>query len=149
MAILAGFLYVGVQLSSEYGVLSALALFLLLRFLLRKIPQGHRAGIRLVRQQRFAEAIPCFDRSFEFFEKRRWLDRFRSILLLSSSSISYREMALSNAGYCCTQIDEGANARKYYEQCLQLFPESMLAASALRTLDAGKKEIVSNTVKSE
>lgn len=145
LIVLAGFVYVGTQLSSEYGVLWALALFLLLRFLLRKIPRYHRTGIRLVRQQQFAEAIPCFVRSFEFFEKQLWLDRYRSVLLLSPSSVSYREMALCNAGFCCSQIDEGANARKYYEQCLGLFPESMVAMSALKTLDAGKKEISSNT----
>jgi tetratricopeptide (TPR) repeat protein len=91
----------------------------------------------MVRRQNFADAVRHFERSFEFFEIRPWLDNYRAFLLLSPSSISYREMALANAGFCYSQIGDGVNARKYYERCLEMFPDSMLASTALQMLNAG------------
>jgi tetratricopeptide (TPR) repeat protein len=100
------------------------------------IARDHRAGIRLVKQQRFAEAIPRFERSFNFFERHLWIDRFRSIVLMSPSAGSYREMALANIAFCYGQIGDGERSRFYYQKCLDLFPGSGLATAALRMLDS-------------
>jgi hypothetical protein len=74
------------------------------------IPRTHRAGVRLTRQQRFAEAIPKFEESLAFFERYAWIDRYRSVVLMSPSAISYREMALSNIAFCYSQIGDGEQA---------------------------------------
>jgi len=100
------------------------------------IARDHRKGIGLVRQQRFKDAIPHFLQSYESFDQRRWLDDYRAIFMLSASAMSYREMALNNAGFCYSQIEDGVNARKYYEQCLALFPESGFASAALKMMDS-------------
>ncbi|MCA9091467.1 MAG: hypothetical protein KDA90_22865 [Planctomycetaceae bacterium] len=126
----------GIYLFPKGGSLLGAALFLLLRLSLWSIPGDHRAGIYLVRKQQFEDAIPHFLRSFEFFQRRLWLDKYRAILMLSTTAISYREMALVNAAFCYSQIGDGENARKYYEQCLGLFPDSVLALSALRMMQA-------------
>jgi hypothetical protein len=96
----------------------------------------HRAGIRLVREQRFAEAIEKFQRSLLFFDKHRWIDRYRSIVLMSPSALSYREMALANIAFCYSQIGDGAHARQWYEACLAEFPQSGMAQVGLRIMDA-------------
>ena len=96
----------------------------------------HRAGVRLVRQQHFAEAIEKFQRSLLFFDKHRWIDRFRSIVLMSPSAISYREMALANIAFCYSQIGDGTHARQWYEACLAEFPQSGLAQVGLRIMDS-------------
>ncbi|WP_283431286.1 tetratricopeptide repeat protein [Neorhodopirellula lusitana] len=44
---------------------------------------------------------------------------------------------MANAAFCYAQAGDGANARKYYERCLELFPDSMLATTALAMLNAG------------
>jgi hypothetical protein len=64
------------------------------------IPRDHRAGIKLGRKQQFEQAIPKFQASFDFFNRHAWIDRFRSIVLMSPSAASYREMALANIAFC-------------------------------------------------
>jgi tetratricopeptide (TPR) repeat protein len=100
------------------------------------IPRAHRAGIRLVKQQRFGEAIPKFQQSYDFFERHPWIDRYRSIVLMSPSTASYREMALANIGFCYSQLGDGKQSRAYYQQCLDHFPYSGVATCALRMLDS-------------
>lgn len=100
------------------------------------IARAHRAGIRLVKQQRFAEAIPKFQESFDFFERNPWVDSFRSLTLMSPSAMSYREMALANIAFCYGQLGDGQQSRAYYQKCLELFPSSGLATAALRMLDS-------------
>ena len=102
------------------------------------IPCYHRRGVGLVRQQRFADAIPLFKKSLEFFDRHSWVDRFRCIVLMSPSAVSYRETALANIGFCYSQIGNGDHARQDYTECLRRFPESGLAATALRMMDSGR-----------
>ena len=137
LAVLALFVWAGFSYFARDGIMYGAAAFVALRFALRAIPYDHRAGIALVRSQQFTDAIPHFLRSFDFFESKRWLDDYRAFLLLSPSSASYREMAMANAGFCYAQAGDGANARKYYERCLELFPDSILASTALAMLNAG------------
>lgn len=137
LAVLGLFVYVGVASFSRSGIVFGAAAFLALRFALRAIAHDHRAGVGLVRNQKFADAIPYFLRSFDFFDSKRWLDDYRAFFMLSPSSASYREMALANAAFCYSQVGDGANARKYYERCLELYPNSMLASTALAMLNAG------------
>jgi tetratricopeptide (TPR) repeat protein len=128
---------IGFLLDPRNGVLWGIAAYVLYSLASRDIiAHAHRAGIRLTKQKRFAEAIPKFQESLAFFERHAWIDRFRPIVLLSSSAMSYQEMALVNIAFCHTQIGQGAEGRRYYEKCLQRFPNSGLAASALRMLDS-------------
>ncbi|MFO0917487.1 MAG: tetratricopeptide repeat protein [Planctomycetaceae bacterium] len=99
--------------------------------------RAHRAGIGLLRQRRYQEAIPKFQESFDFLERHAWIDRFRSIVLMSPSAVSYREMALANIAFCYAQLGDGAQCRSYYERCLCLNPQNGLATAGMRMLDAG------------
>jgi hypothetical protein len=45
-------------------------------------------------------------------------------------------MALANLAFCYSQIGQGAEARHHYELCLERFPNSGLATSALRLMDS-------------
>ncbi|MCE9525927.1 MAG: tetratricopeptide repeat protein [Planctomycetales bacterium] len=122
------------------GMMWGAAAYLLYSFGSRRlIPRNHRTGVSLSRQQRFAEAIPHFQRSLEFFDRYDWMDRYRSIVLMSPSAVSYREMALANIAFFYSQIGEGEQARSYYEKCLERFPESGLALTALRMMDAARE----------
>jgi tetratricopeptide (TPR) repeat protein len=107
------------------------------------ITRNHRAGIALVKRQQYESAIPRFQRSLEFLDRYPWIDRLRSIVLMSPASISYREMALANMAFCYSQIGQGAKARQHYELCLERFPDSGLATSALRLMDSalGKDDV--------
>ncbi|MDC7223261.1 MAG: hypothetical protein PQJ60_05925 [Spirochaetales bacterium] len=98
------------------------------------ISSKHRKGIRLFKQKRFEEAIPYFQESYSYFMKNKWLDKYRYITMLSSSRISYTEMALLNEAFCLCQLEKKAEAIEKYEMVLHFFPESEMAASALKML---------------
>lgn len=98
------------------------------------IAKQHRKGIKLVKQQKFEEAIPYFEKSYDYFIKNNWLDKYRFITLLSASKIGYTESALINIAFCNSQIGNGQKAIAYYKKALDKFPESMMAQTALRML---------------
>lgn len=114
---------------------SGLACYLVLLIVLRRaIPRHHRRGMALFRRERFGEAIPEFRCSYDFFTKHAWLDRWRSVSMLSSSRIPYREMALLNVAFCLSQLGKQDEARAEYTRVLNEFPGSKVAESALRML---------------
>lgn len=65
--------------------------------------------------------------------------------LLSSSKISYREMALLNEAFCFSQINEGDAAQSRYEQALRMFPNSGIAEAALNMLRSARNTDRSRT----
>ena len=136
VTVLVALMVLGWWLNRSNGPLIGLGLFLVLRFALRAIPHDHRSAIAFVRKHRFSDAIPCFRRSLDFFDRHPWLDKYRSLLLLSPSGASYREMALANMGFCYSQVGDGHNARSQYQQCLERFPDSGLAQTALNMMDS-------------
>jgi hypothetical protein len=98
------------------------------------VARSHRQGIQLVRQGRFADAIPHFEASYEFFNRHPRLDHYRALLLMSASVASFREMSLVNQAFCHAQTGEGERAVALYEWTLREFPDSALASSALQLI---------------
>ncbi|QXP59517.1 tetratricopeptide repeat protein [Olleya sp. HaHaR_3_96] len=116
-----------------YGAITYLLLSMSLRHL---IPKDHRNGIKKNNSENFEAAIIDFKKSYTYFKKHEWIDKYRFVTLLSSSQMSYREMALLNIAFCHSQIGNGEKSKDYYEKVLQEFPDSRLAKSALRMLHA-------------
>lgn len=103
------------------------------------VPRSHRKGIRLLRKQKYAEALAAFQKSRDFFEKNAWVDQYRAITALSSSSMSYREMALLNIGFCYLQIGEREKSKVAYSKTLKEYPDSGLAITALEFFETTEK----------
>ena len=117
-----------------YGALTYLALSFTLRNLIAK---NHRLGIKkLVKQQKFQEAIPLFEKSVDFFTKNNWVDKYRYLTILSSSKMTYKEMGLCNIAFCYSQIGNIQKAKEYYEQTLKEFPDNGIAIAALRMINS-------------
>jgi tetratricopeptide (TPR) repeat protein len=112
-----------------YAALTYFALAYLPRVL---IASDHRKGMKLVKQEKFDEAIPHFQRSVDFFTRHAWIDKWRFLVLLSSSKMCYREMALCNIAFCLTQTGKGSEAKKMYEDILKEYPQNIIATTALR-----------------
>ena len=100
------------------------------------IGRQHRRGIALIHRGCYAEAIERFEASYDFFSRHQWLDRYRSVLMMSVSAISYREMALLNIAGAHRQAGDGCTAKEYYERTLAEFPGSVLAQSTLRFIES-------------
>ena len=116
-----------------YGVVTYLILFYILRAL---VPKDHRRGMKKVKIEDFENAIPDFEKSYEFFKSNDWIDKYRFIVLLNSTMISYKEMALNNIAFCYGQIGKGDKSKEYYERTLKEFPDSGLAKAGLRLLNS-------------
>lgn len=114
-----------------YGLVT----YLIISFSVRTIiPHSHNKGMRYVKKDKFAEAIPCFEKSYSFFTQYNWVDKYRFITLLSSSSMSYREMSLTNIALCYSQLGDSIKAKEYYEMTLEEFPKSEIAKNGLSLL---------------
>ncbi len=118
-----------------YAVLAAMAVIIVYMSLARAIlSRAHRRGMRLIKQHQFGEALPHFEASLAFFTRNGWLDRWRSLVLLSTSAMSYREMALCNMAFCYSQTGRGQEATELYERILDEFPENGMAEAALNMI---------------
>ena len=112
-------------------------IYLILSYVLRvAVPKAHRQGVKLVKQRKFVEAIPLFESSIAFFARHPWVDKYRFLTLLSSSKISYREMALCNIAFCYSQLGWGIKAQQCYETILAEYPENGLAQAGLNMLNS-------------
>ena len=120
----------------NFIVLGALCYLLLSQVLRRTLTREHRRGIIKVKQERFKEAIPHFQHSYDFFSSKSWIDTFRFFTVLSSSRMSYREMALNNMAFCYGQMGEGKLAKEYYQRTLEEFPNNGMAKAALRLINS-------------
>lgn len=107
------------------------------------IPRAHRRGSQLIRNHNYGDAIGEFEKSYVFFSRYPWIDPLRSVVLLSSSAVGYREMTLLNIAFCYSQIDQGKKAKEYYEPVLKEFPQSSIAIAALRMIDSAEKGLQS------
>ena len=129
------------KFTHQEAVIYMAATYLTLSYFLRtQIPKFHREGIKLVKKEDFEEAIPYFEKSYEFFEKHKWVDKYRFITLLSSSRMTYQEMALANIGFCYGQLGNGEKSKEYYTRTLKEFPENGLAKASLKMLNSMNKE---------
>lgn len=120
----------------QYILFGAITYLVISQSLRRIIAKDQRAGMVKVKQEKFNEAIPCFEKSYDFFKKYHWIDQYRYITLLSSASTSYKEMALVNIAYCYGQMGEGARAKEAYERALSEYPKSGIAKAGLRLMNA-------------
>ena len=117
--------------------LSGALTYLIISFGLRNlVAKDHKQGMKLVKQQQFENAIPLFEKSVAFFNKNKWVDKYRFLTLLSSSKMTYKEMGLCNIAFCYSQISNGQKAKEYYEQTLKEFPENGLAIAALKMINS-------------
>ncbi len=128
----------GLEQAVLVGALAYVGLSMVLRF---GIPSSHRRGIALFKKKRYEEAIPEFERSYSFFERSKWIDDFRFLTLLSSSRISYREMALLNIAFCYAQAGYGSKAKEYYKRALAEFPDSEMAITSLKMIESVEKNV--------
>lgn len=102
----------------------------------RFFANDQRLGMRAYRASKFEEAVGHFKNSYDFFTKHPWLDRYRFLLLGTSSVNPYRTISLCNMAFCEAQLGHGNRAIELYEEALKLTPDCAIAQVALRMLRA-------------
>ncbi len=127
------------QFFPEYYILASAGVYLFTSQLLRRtLAADHRKGMIKFRTGNFETAISYFKKSYSFFKKHEWIDKFRYLTLLSSSRLSYREMALNNIAFCYGQLGDGVRSKEYYLKTLDEFPNSGIAQAGLNLLKAAE-----------
>ena len=111
-----------------FTMMSYLIIFRTLR---QRISQNHMKSVLLYKEGNYAQAIEECKKSYDFFCKYPWLDKYRYIILLSYNRISYSEMALLNIAFCYEQSGDAELSKQYYQKTLEIFPDSEVAKSAL------------------
>lgn len=106
------------------------------------IPGSTFTGVKLLKEGKYEEAIPFIQKDISYFTKRSWIDRFRFALMISSSSISYREISLCNMAYCLLQTGKTREAKELYESILTQYPENMVVKAQLKTINIMRKDVV-------
>jgi len=93
-------------------ILPGASTYIILSFGLKNLfSKSHRQGMKLVKQYKFKDAIPYFESSLDYFDKNRWVDKYRFLTLLSSSKMTYKEMGLCNIAFCYSQTGNGLKAK--------------------------------------
>lgn len=141
IAVIAVLIFAAYRIVGERGIAYGALIYLALSFCLRHfVARDHRRGMDQLQQKDFAGAMGSFEKSYAFLTARRWIDDWRYLALLSSSRISYREMALLNVAFCAAQLEDLTKAREFYERTLKEFPESEMAKASLRMLNAETRQ---------
>ena len=123
------------QIDRNYYLFEALISFIVVFTLLRyTIPHDHRKGVSLYKKEKYSDAVPYFEKSYIFFTKHKWIDKYRIVTLLSSSKVSYTEMALLNKAFCLAQLGNKTEAIEIYKKAIEQFPGSKMAEIALKML---------------
>lgn len=105
--------------------------------------KSHLEAIKLVKQEKFAEAIPLLKDSYETFSKNSWFDMYR-YYLGSISKLTYKEMDLNNIAFCYSQIGDKENSIFYYKKTLSEFPDSGMAKVALTFINTISSDTKTN-----
>lgn len=120
------------SLGVQYYLSVSIGLYFLLSLYLKiVIPKWHRKGVFYVRKNEFEGAIYCFNQSYNYFSKRRWLDNNRAYFLFSISKFSYCEMALMNIAFCQNSLGKKKEATATYKRLLAEYPQNPIAQQAL------------------
>lgn len=109
--------------------------FFLYYFGIRKLLTGQlQKGLKAFDKDNWDESIVFFESTYDFFNRHPWIDKYRSIVLMESSAIEYREMALMNIAVAYGQMGNQDKVRQYCEWTLREFPESIVAKNTLRLI---------------
>jgi tetratricopeptide (TPR) repeat protein len=107
-------------------------------------PKDVHKSIGLIKEEKFGEAIPYIERSIEYYNKHLWIDKYRFLLMVSSSKRGIRESSICNLGFCLLQTGQVKAAKEVYEDVLRQYPENTIAIIQLRTINT-----ISNSTESK
>lgn len=92
-------------------------------------------GMKLIREEKFQEAIPRLEDTIDYFVRNLWIDKFRFLLLISSAKRSIKESTICNLAYCYLQVGNVKKATETYEDVLLSYPDNWSAKAVLNMIN--------------
>jgi len=108
------------------------------------IPKVVYSGIKLIKEAKFDQAIPFIQETIDYYTKNSWIDKFRFLLLISSSKKTFRETSICNLAYCYLQVGDIKKARSIYMNILEQYPMNNNAKSMLNTINLVENDVTNN-----
>ena len=139
--ILIGLIVFGIWLDTILIWIIYWLLLLGLTLVRKRMVYWYRAGMALIKQEKFREAIPFFEKGYHYFKQNPRADKYRLILLANCSRMTYQEMALCNIAFCYSQLGEIEQAQEYYLKVMEYFPDNVVARTSLNVLTPLVKRI--------
>ena len=124
----------------EFVILAPLTFIIISISLRCFVAKAHRQGMKLLKQAKFSEAITAFEKSLDYFTRHKWIDKYRFITVLSSSKMTYAEMAMCNIAFCYGQTGDIQESKRYYEIVLERYPGNVIAKTALNMIKSINKQ---------
>jgi tetratricopeptide (TPR) repeat protein len=86
------------------------------------VPRSVYISTELIRNAEFDKAIPEIDKALMYFDKHAWIDKYRILLLISSSKRSIKEILIINKVYCLSQTGHEEEAQTLYKSVIKQYP---------------------------
>lgn len=130
--------YAGKEESIIISILISLVFFNVIMMITQSyFANTYIEGTKLLKKEKYKEAIKLFQKSAEYYAENKWIDKYRFLLFISISELTFKERSLSNLAYCYSQLLDGEKAKEYYELTLKEFPKNQQANIGLNFLNAG------------
>jgi tetratricopeptide (TPR) repeat protein len=98
-------------------------------------PNSLYENTKMLRQAKFAEAIPLIQKTIDYYAKHQWIDRYKYALQISSSRWSIIETSICNMDYCYLQIGNVEKSKEIYAYVLEENPENFNARNMSNTIN--------------
>jgi tetratricopeptide (TPR) repeat protein len=127
---------IAVIIGSLVGIPLGISMFAIVFTMVNLLIQQYLARkIKLIQQGNYSGAIQSFENMYAYFQRNKWLDKYRHIFLLNVSAISFGEMALLNIAFCYGQMGEPEKLKQILERTLAEFPNSLIAKNTLNLIN--------------
>lgn len=136
------FYYRDERLCIVYGFFLYLVMAYGLRFIF--IPSVSFNTRKFLGEQNYVKAIESIEQELDYFERKKWLDKYRIWLMISWSNMTFREALLCSKAYCLLQSRKVSAARSLYADILEAYPQNAVAMASLNTI-----EIITQSVREE
>lgn len=112
------FLYLAITYSIKYSM----------------IPGSTFTGVKFLKKGQFEEALPFIEKDIEYYSSKPWIDKYRFLLMISSSALSFREMSLCNRAWCLLQTGRVKETIDQYESVIRHYPQNVVTRAQLKTI---------------
>ena len=123
LSILACYKLIG-EADFRYSLISGVLLYFLLTWFIPSFfINSFQKSVNACISKDYETAVENLKKSYKFFSKYPWIDKWRYILLGNTSSLSFKFLILNNLVFCYKQLHNEQKATYYMDIIEKTYPE--------------------------